>query len=249
MERQLRISRTLNVILAAIVVALIIVVVIQMTDRSAASGAQSGATPAVTAESGGPVGSAGTDADSEPHDNTSYVRNDPADPMAIGSIDAPVVLSEWVDFRCPYCAIFTNETLPILVEEYVNTGKLRIEFNDVYFFGDQSENAAIAARAAAEQGRYYQYAQVLFANAAGQSGHPDLPWETLMEFGITAGVPDMEQFVADLESPEIIQEVEASQELAQSLGISSVPFFVIDGQAFSGAQTIETFREILDSQM
>ncbi len=177
-----------------------------------------------------------------------YVRADPDDPMAIGEPDAPVVLSEWTDLRCPFCAVFSRDTLPAIVEEYVDAGKVRIEINDVSYFGDESADAAAAARAAGEQGRYFEYLDAVYA-AAPEDGHPDMPREKLIGFAKTAGVSDLAQFERDLDDPELRSAVEASTAQAQQLGVSGVPFFVVDGKAVSGAQPVETFRGLLDEAL
>lgn len=79
-------------------------------------------------------------------------KREPNDPLAIGRPDAPVVLLDFSDYRCPFCGLFHRETFGTLVKEYVNTGKMRIEWRDLVVNGKESENAAVAARAAGEQG-------------------------------------------------------------------------------------------------
>lgn len=178
----------------------------------------------------------------------SYIRDDPTDPMAIGEIDAPVVLSEWVDMRCPFCAVFSRDTMPQIIEEYVEAGLVRIEFNDVSFFGDDSTTAAVAVRAAGKQGKYFEYLHVLFA-AAPESGHPDMPRAKLLRFAEEAGVPDLKLFESDLDDPELQMAVHNSTTSAQQLGVNSVPFFVADGVAIAGAQPMENFRQFLDNAL
>lgn len=183
-----------------------------------------------------------------PSGDQPYVRREEGDPLAIGALDAPVVLSEWTDLRCPFCAVFANQTLPTLIQEYVDTGKVRIEFHDVVFFGDQSRDAAVAARAAGEQGLYVEYLETLYA-AAPPNGHPDLPRAALIDFARTTGVPDMDAFTRALDDPDLGQKVDRSTAVAQSLGVNSVPFFVIDGKALAGAQGIDTFRQFIDQAL
>lgn len=179
---------------------------------------------------------------------TSLERRDPADPMAIGDIDAPVVLSEWVDMRCPFCAVYSRDVLPVLQREYVDTGKLRIEMHDAAFFGEESLRAAAAARAAGEQGLYPEFVAAMF-EAAPESGHPDLPPEELIAFAKQVGVKDIQKFTADMNSAELRAAVEQSTALAQQVGVQGVPFFAINGQAMSGAQPIETFRNFIDQEI
>lgn len=170
------------------------------------------------------------------------------DPMAMGAVDAPVVLIEWFDYRCPFCAAHANRTVPAIVDEYVDAGLVRIEYHDVVLFGDDSFAAAVAGRAAAAQGRFHEYVEALFA-AAPDSGHPDMPREKLVGFAEQAGVPDIERFTADLDDPGLRQAVIDSTNAARQLGISSVPFFVVADAALAGAQPIETFRELLDEKL
>ncbi len=173
------------------------------------------------------------------------VKRQADDPMAIGAVDAPVVLVMWTDMRCPFCALFDREMLPVIVDEYVNTGKVRLEVHDVAYFGEQSQEAAVAARAAGAQGLFFEYTQAVYA-AAPESGHADLPREVLIQFAQQVDVPDIERFKADLDDPLLIEAVQTSTTNAKNLGVSSVPFFVAWDHAVAGAQPMEVFRTFLD---
>ncbi len=83
---------------------------------------------------------------------------------ALGRADAPVTLTIWSDFQCPACRLLAREVEPRLVSEYVATGKLRIEYRDLIVVGAESLAAAGASRCAEEQGRFWDYHGVLFAN-------------------------------------------------------------------------------------
>lgn len=175
-------------------------------------------------------------------------RRQAGDTMAIGELDAPVVMVRWTDLRCPYCAVFENEVLPKIISTYVETGKLRIEVNDVAFFGEQSLQAAVAARAAGEQGLYQEYLSTVFA-AAPESGHPEFTEAKLIGFAKTAGVPDQAAFKAALSDADLQAAVSTSTSTAQQLGVTSVPFFLIGDTAFAGAQSWETFQRVIDSEL
>lgn len=181
---------------------------------------------------------------SEPTES-SVVRRASSDPMALGDVDAPVVMVEWLDLRCPFCALFSRETLPRLVEDYVDAGLLRIEVRDVAFFGEQSVDAAVAARAAGQQGRFHEFVSAVYA-AAPERGHPDLTREALLGFAEEAGVPDLDRFAADLDRPELRRAVVESTSMAGRLGVTSVPFFLIGDVAIAGAQPAEVFEQVLD---
>lgn len=237
LERKLRRARVLNIVLGAAAVGGLLFGGIQWNAAQSGSATTAGA----SSDGSAAAGNAGSAA-------LSHVRQIEGDPMAIGEIDAPVVLSEWVDFRCPFCAVVSRDTLPQVVKEYVDAGKVRIEMHDVAFFGDQSVRAATAARAAGEQGKYFEFVKAVY-DAAPESGHPELPTEELIAFAKLAGVPDLKKFEADMERQDLIDAVHASTAQAQSLGVTGVPFFAIGDQALSGAQPIEAFRQFIDQQL
>ncbi|MDV6300860.1 thioredoxin domain-containing protein [Dietzia maris] len=224
-----------NWILGAVAVFLGIVVLAQTLPGQSST---AGTTEAVQSADG--TQTAGGDMD--------FVRRDVDDPKAIGDVDAPVVMTEWIDLRCPFCASFSRDSLPTLIEEYVDTGRVRIEFTDVAYFGEQSEDGSVALQAAANQNKYMEYVTAVF-DAAPDSGHPDLTREVLIDFAEQVDVPDMEKFTADLDDPQIRAQAEAETRNAQQLGVTAVPFFVAGQAALSGAQPVATFREYLDEAL
>ena len=108
-------------------------------------------------------------------------RRTPSDPMALGAIDAPVVMVAFSDFRCPFCAQFSLETEPQLVDRYVEDGTLRIEWRDLPIFGKQSFDAARAGRAAAAQEKFWEFTHAVYADAPA-TGHADLTIAALESF-------------------------------------------------------------------
>ena len=180
-----------------------------------------------------------------------WVRRNADDSAAVGDVDAPVVITEWTDPRCPFCAHFHNNILPDLQKKYVDTGKVRFEFITVAFFGEQSAAAGAAMEAAGKQGKYSEYSDALYA-AAPDKGHPDLPEDKLVEFAETAGVGDIEKFRKDMNDQALIDRVNDETAKAQQYyGIQAVPFFASsDGEsALRGAQPVENFEEFIDEQL
>ena len=237
----MRLYRTLTFVFAAVGIFLAIVLVGQLT-MGQTSGAAAPA-PASTADSETSADPATPQVDSA---DSMVVLRDPADAAAIGDVDAPVVLVQWTDLRCPFCAAFHRNSMPEIVQEYVDAGLVRIEMRDVAFFGEQSEDASVAARAAANQGMYFAYLDAVF-DAAPEGERADLPREKLLAFAEEAGIPDLERFRADLDDPALRTEAQEGTAMAQQLGVNSVPFFVAGNQAIAGAQPVEMFREFLDA--
>ncbi|MCX2715730.1 DsbA family protein [Mycolicibacterium sp. J2] len=172
-------------------------------------------------------------------------RRQPDDPLAQGSVTAPIVLIEFADMRCPFCAQFSRQTEPVLVERYVDAGLLRIEWRDMAIFGPQSTDAARAARAAAAQGRFWPFIQTVYA-AAPPKGHPDLTAAALHDFARQAGVPNLNRFDADAASTRYDAAIHADLMQARSLGIPSTPAFSINGHPVLGAQPTDTFTNLID---
>ncbi|MEO6866803.1 MAG: thioredoxin domain-containing protein, partial [Gaiellales bacterium] len=158
------------------------------------------------------------------------------------------VMLMWTDMRCPYCGVFSRKVLPQLMREYVDTGKVRIEVHDVAMFGAKSHTAAVAAHAAAEQGKFHEYISALYADAP-EKKKPDLPRAKLVAFAKQAGVADMARFEEDMDSAELSAAAKASDGLAQQVGVTSVPFFVVNRIAVAGAQPVYVFQKLLDEEI
>ena len=88
----------------------------------------------------------------------------PVAEMTMGEPDAPVTLVEYAMFTCPHCAAFNQDVFPRLKEEYIDTGKVRLVFREVYF-NKPSLWAAMIARCAPAD-RYFGIADVLFETQA-----------------------------------------------------------------------------------
>lgn len=175
----------------------------------------------------------------------SLPRREEGDPRALGRVDAPVVLIDWSDFRCPFCAHWSTTTFKEL-QPYIDSGSLRVEFRDLVLFGEESELAAVASRAAAAQGRFWEFSDALFADAPA-SGHATITEDDVIEFARRAGVADLAKFKADLSDPALVEAVKAESAQAQSLGISGTPFFLVNTTPISGAQPLDTFIRTIES--
>lgn len=174
-------------------------------------------------------------------------RRQPGDPFAMGRTDAPVVLIKYEDFRCPFCSKFTADVEPQLIERYVKSGVLRIEWRDFPIFGEESVEMAKAARAAARQGKFWQFHDVAYAMGNGTK-KASFPEERIQEVAREAGVPNLEKFNADRSDPAIMQAIQADADEGRRLGVSSTPAFLINGQAILGAQPLEQFASVIEQE-
>lgn len=88
-------------------------------------------------------------------------RRESCDPFAMGRADAPIVMVKHEDYRCPSCSKFTADVEPQLIERYVEDGTLRIERRDFPVFGEEPLEMAKAGRAAARQGKFWEFHDVV----------------------------------------------------------------------------------------
>src|SRR5699024_2511383 len=179
-------------------------------------------------------------------DLSSEEGRDPDDLLAEGPADAPVVLVVFSDYQCPYCAKWSDETLPEL-REYVERGELRIEYRDVNIYGADSERAARAALAAAKQDRLQDYADALFA-VGGIRSPQERDEDSLVDLAGELDL-DTEQFAADLNSEEVAATIDANAQQGIELGAMSTPAFLLDGTPMAGAQPTEVFTDALDEAL
>lgn len=161
-------------------------------------------------------------------------RRDASDPTAMGAVDAPVVIAEWADLRCSYCGRFALETLPAL-QQYIDDGLVRVEWNDFTVFQEESIDLAVAARAAGDQGLFREMTHAIMDYQFNQSG-TDFSAESLVALAEGIGVPDIAAFTAALDnSDEARAEIAASYENAMALfGQAATPKFIVNGQYIGG---------------
>lgn len=176
----------------------------------------------------------------------SQITRDPADPQAKGRADAPVVMVVYSDFACPYCTLFAKEVAPAL-EDLVEDGTLRIEWRDLAQITETSPLAAQAGRAAAAQGRFWEFHDAVYA-AAKEGEHPEYTEDSLVEFAKQAGVSDLEAFRLTMNAAETASAVDAAKQEAYRIGITGTPFMIIGDSFISGYRSAESVRATVEAQ-
>lgn len=240
---------------AAVVVALVIGFIAWLAtgeDRDDPSGAGSGA----PSSAGPPAEATGDDAAGSPEAAPTpppevqqllldLQRRDADDPLAEGEVDAPVVMIEYADYRCPYCARFHLEERPDL-QPLVEDGTLRIEFRDLVLFDEPSQLAAVAARAAAEQGVLAAYQTALFERSV--DGQAELTREDLVAMAEQVGVADLVAFGTALDDERLHALVRADTEEARAIGVTSTPTFLVNTTVVQGAYAAEYMIDVIEQQ-
>ena len=129
---------------------------------------------------------------------------------------------------------------PKLVDKYVEDGTLRLEWRDFPYLGQESVNAALAARAAQDQGKFWEYHDLLYENQyAGFSE------ERLVGLAREAGL-DVERFEEDLASGRFEQAVAEDFQEGQQMGVTGTPTFVINGRVLAGLHPLEVYEDAIE---
>jgi protein-disulfide isomerase len=162
----------------------------------------------------------------------------------LGDADAPVTLVMYADFQCPACKYAEVNIIPRLEEEYILTGKANIEFRMFPFLGQESWDAAQAAEAAREQGKFWQYHDALWNAQAGEN-RGAFQYDRLVELAGDVGlqVPVFEQ---TLLSNRYLDPIQQEVDAARDAGVVSTPTFFIGEQKIAGAQDYELFRTAIE---
>ncbi|MEE8120435.1 MAG: DsbA family protein [Anaerolineales bacterium] len=166
--------------------------------------------------------------------------------MAMGDPGAPVIIEEFSDFQCPACQFFHEQTLEQVVEQYVKTGDVYFIFRNFPFIGNDSQAAALGGYCAAEQGLFWEYSNILFANQIG---------ENVGSFS-SARLEAMADIIGlDGEFAQCLREgryqglVDADFQAAQDAGVNSTPSFLINGELVTGALPFEAFQSYIEQAL
>lgn len=167
-------------------------------------------------------------------------------PLSLGDPAAPVVMIEYAEFQCPFCGQFARETKPELVERYVDTGIMRIEWRDFPYLGEESYLAALGGRAAAAQGQFWSYHDALYADQAPSPNSGRLTDQYLIDVASEIGL-DVAKFETDLREATYDDDIRNDFESGIKDGVNGTPAFFINGVPVFGAQPVEVFIEAIDT--
>lgn len=173
-----------------------------------------------------------------------------------GNPDAPITILEFSDFQCPFCARFYGQTLPSIKEEYIDTGKVNFVYRDfpIQSIHPNALPAAVASECANEQGKYWEYHDILFEK---QNSWAKLDSSTLIstfsQYANDLGLQG-EQFDSCLETGKYLEEIQNDLNDGRSYDVTGTPGFFIGNEEIgfvkiSGAQPFESFKRVIDAQL
>jgi len=165
-----------------------------------------------------------------------------------GAPNARITIIEYGDYQCTYCMKFHESSLKTIKDEYIETGKANLVFQDFALNGPASVMAAEASHCAKDQNKFWEYHDEVYENWDGEN----TGWVTkdaLNQFAQNVGL-DIDEFESCMDSAKYRQQVLDTYKFGQSIGINATPSFLIisDGKIvkITGNQPIDVFRKTLD---
>ena len=171
----------------------------------------------------------------------------------LGSDTATVTIVEVGDYQCHMCKLWFEQTRPLIIENYINTGKVNLVFIDMPFLGYDSTPASEATYCADDQGKYWEYHEMLFRFQQ----EIDDGWANanrLQAFAFNLGL-DIEQFDKCMTTDDHKAKVNFNMQMSKKeFGANSTPTFVIvntqgEWKKIIGAHPYSTFEDIIESML
>jgi protein-disulfide isomerase len=166
----------------------------------------------------------------------------------MGNPDAPVTIVEYSDFQCPACLAFHEQTESLLVEQYINTGKVHFIYRSMgTWIGAESAAAAEAAYCASDQGKFWDYHDILFANQQGENvgGYKE---KRLLAFAENLGL-NMSDFRACLSSDKYADRVAQDRLDGEQQGVSATPTFFVNAELVRGAIDFNQLSSMIEAKL
>ncbi len=162
-----------------------------------------------------------------------------------GSPTAPLEITEYADYQCPFCQTFATLQMPTIEERLIRTGRLRWRYRD--FPLQQHEFARQAAHSAAcadEQGKYWeQHDKIYEGQGEWSAGDAD---DDFRRYAQAVGL-DLGRYDECMESGKYAGRIQASLEEGQRAGVASTPTLLVGNRLYQGRIDSDAIRRLVDS--
>jgi len=177
-----------------------------------------------------------------------FVIAQQTDGLTMGDPNAKVTVIEFADFQCPYCGVYWKQLEPTIVENYVNTGKIQYIYHPFSFLGsgtwDESIKSSEAAYCANDQGKFWEYRSMLYANQNGEN-QGAFSQSNLIAFAEIIKL-DMKTFKQCLSDGIHNTDVTTSTQSASDYGATFTPSFLVDGIIVGPDKLVEAIDAALN---
>ncbi len=166
----------------------------------------------------------------------------------LGDPSAQITILEWGDYQCTFCYRFHQSSLNIILEEYIDSGKINFVFKDFPLNGPDSILAAEATYCAEDQGKYWAFHNELYSNWAGEKTGW-INYDSLNQFAKSVNL-ELDEFTTCLDEHKYNQKVLELEKFGKKIGIDATPSFLIFNDEkiikIRGNQPIDVFRQAID---
>ena len=163
-----------------------------------------------------------------------------------GSSDAPVEITEFADYQCPFCQTFATLQMPTIEDRLIKPGRLRWRYRD--FPLQQHPYARLAAHSAAcadEQGKYWEQHEKIYDNQAEWSAARDAA-PILRNYARSAGL-DLGRYDSCMKAGKYAGRIQASLNEGIQLGVSSTPTLLVGNRLYRGRLDSDAIIKMVDS--
>lgn len=176
--------------------------------------------------------------------------------LPLGDFDAPLLIEVYSDYQCSFCAHYFVETITPIIDEYVNTGRARLIYQDLAFEGERSQWAAEAAHCANDQGKFWEYHYAILGERYA-SGKTDVyKKDNLKKVAKEIGLDECE-FNICFDSEKYTQIVKDATKVGfDEKGINGTPTTLFNGEMVTddegnnlGAMSYDMLKEKIDGTL
>ncbi len=183
--------------------------------------------------------------------------------VTLGDPNAKVKIVEYGDYQCPFCAQLFKTAEPSIIENYVKTGKANMTYKDLIIIdnfvpgGHESADAALGAKCAADQGKFWEYHDALFtvesaeslANGGRSENSGNLTKDLLTQIAVKLGL-DKKNFQNCYDSRKYDSAVQAdTAEARKKLAQVTTPSTLINGELVLGSVPFANFAAVIDKYL
>jgi protein-disulfide isomerase len=163
-----------------------------------------------------------------------------------GSAEAPVEITEFADYQCPFCQTFATLQMPTIEERLIKTGRVRWRYRD--FPLQQHGFARLAAHSAAcadEQGKYWEQHQRIYEGQSEWAGARDAG--PIFRSYARANGLDLDRYDACMKAGKYAGRIQADYNQGVQLGVSSTPTLLVSGRLYRGRFDSDAIIRMVDS--
>ncbi len=169
----------------------------------------------------------------------------------VGNPNAPVTIAYWFDYQCPFCKQFEEQTMPLVVTDYVKTGKVKVVFKDFQFLGPDSQSAGLVEQAVWEIApeKFYEWHKAIYDKQdkenAGWGNKADILALT-KNLGIDS--VKIEERIKT-KAAEYQKAMDADKTEGGTFGVNGTPGFIIATQLISGAVPYSVIKQAIETAL